>query len=62
MYTGLTYNEVYTKHPTYADWVLKTAETGDSPSEPLKRFARYLASREARSPEDVPAGKMDEEL
>ena len=61
-YLGMSYATVWTKFPSYCDWVLKTAESGDSPSPPLKKFARYIASREARSPEDIPAGTMDDEL
>ena len=49
------------KHPEYCDWTLRTAETGDDPSQALVK-AKYLAKREARTPEDAPAGQMDEEL
>ena len=62
MHAGKTYNNVYLSHPTYCDWIMKTAETGDDASAQLIKFARYLTTREARSPEDVPAGRMDEEL
>ena len=61
-HTGKTYDTVYTLHPDYCNWVLNTAETGDSPSPQLVKFARYLSTREARNPDDIPAGRMDEEL
>ena len=61
-HAGKTYNTVYVTHPDYCEWILKTAETGDSPSPELLKFAKYLATREARSPDDIPAGEMDEEL
>ena len=62
MYAGKTYETVHSNHPSYCEWILKTAESGDGASAPLKKFARWLATREARSPTDVPAGRMDEEL
>ena len=61
-YMGKTYQTVHLQHPEYCDWILRTAETGDSPSQQLLRLARYLATKEARSTEDIPAGRMDEEL
>jgi hypothetical protein len=61
-HAGKTYDEVYKKHPSYCMWVMQTAEVGDDPDASLVKFARHLATREARSPEDVPAGRMDEEL
>ena len=61
-HVGMSYNTVWAKFPAYCDWVLRTVESGDDPSQQLKKFARYIASREARSPEDIPAGQMDEEL
>ena len=61
-HAGMTYDTVCLNHPSYVDWILKTAETGDSPSQQLISYAKYLATKEARSPEDVPAGRMDEEL
>jgi hypothetical protein len=62
MHAGKTYNTVYHKHQQYCEWVLQTAETGDDPSPQLIKFARYLATKEARDPNDIPAGRMDEEL
>ena len=61
-HAGKNYNTVWVNYPDYCDWVLRTTESGDDPSPALKKFARYIASREARSPEDIPAGQMDEEL
>lgn len=61
-HAGKTYNTVYVQHPDYCDWILRTAETGDSPCQSLLKFAKYLATREARSPDDIPAGRMDDEL
>ena len=61
-HAGMTYDEVYKKHPSYCNWVMHTAEVGDDPGASLVKFARHLATREARSPEDVPAGRMDEAL
>jgi hypothetical protein len=61
-YMGKTYNAVYQEHPEYCAWILQTAETGDRPSQQLTRFARYLTTRETRSTEDIPPGRMDEEL
>ena len=62
MHCGKTYDTVYLNHPEYCDWILRTAESGDDASAVLKKFARYLATREVRDPMDVPAGRMDEEL
>ena len=59
---GKTYQTVHLEHPEYCDWILRTAETGDNPSQQLLRLARYLATKEARSTEDIPAGRMDDEL
>ena len=61
-HAGKTYNTVYVQDPGYVNWILQTAESGDSPSASLLKFARYLATRETRTPEDTPAGRMDEEL
>ena len=61
-HAGLTYDEVYQQHPSYCGWVINTAEVGDDPGESLVKFARHLVTREARQPEDVPAGRMDEAL
>ena len=61
---GKTCRTVYGKHPEYCQWILKTAETGDSPCQELLKFARYISSRDPNgpNPEDIPAGRMDEEL
>ena len=61
-YMGKTYQAIYLEHPEYCDWILQTAETGDHPSQQLLRFAKYLATKEARTTENIPAGRMDEEL
>ena len=61
-HAGKTYEFVYQNQPAYCDWILRTAESGDGASPQLKNFARWLATRENRSPTDVPAGRMDEEL
>ena len=61
-YLGKSYDYVYLNDPQYCGWVLMTAESGDSPSPQLIKFAKYLATREIRRAEDVPAGRMDEEL
>jgi len=61
-HAGKTYDNVFLNNPGYCDWIMKTAEEGDDAGVQLIKFARYLATREARSPEDVPAGRMDEEL
>ena len=60
-HAGKTYDFVYLNHINYCEWILK-AESGDDACAQLVKFARYLATREARSPGDVPAGRMDEEL
>ena len=61
-HAGKTYDQVLQSYPGYCEWVMKTAEEGDDVGVQLIKFARYLATREARSAEDVPAGRMDEEL
>ena len=61
-HTGKTYNTVYVQHPDYCEWILRTAETGDSPSQSLLRFADFLATKQMRSVDDIPSGRMDEEL
>ena len=61
-HAGKTYDFVYLNHINYCEWILRTVESGDDAGLQLFKFARYLATREARSPGDVPAGRMDEEL
>jgi hypothetical protein len=61
-HAGKTYDFVYLNHINDCEWILKTAESGDDACAQLVKFARYLATREARSPGDIPAGRMDEEL
>jgi hypothetical protein len=61
-FMGATYGGVWRKHPSYCNWALSTVESGDSHCPQLKKFAHYVASKEARGPEDIPAGAMDEEL
>jgi hypothetical protein len=61
-YLGQSYQQVYLNHPDYCQWVLQTAETGDAPSWMLIRFAKWLATKEARTAEEIAAGKMDESL
>ena len=61
-HTGKTCATVYRLHPEYCQWILQTAETGDDPCQQLMKFAKYIASREAPNPENIPAGKMDEGL
>ena len=61
-HAGKSYDTVYANHPSYCNWILQTAETGDDKSPQLVKFARYLATKEARNPDDIPAGRMGEEL
>jgi len=61
-HAGKTYDFVYLNHASYCQWILMTTESGDDACPQLIKFARYLATREARDPGDVPAGRMDEEL
>ena len=68
LHAGKTYDTVFKNHTQYCCWVLNTAESGDASCPALKRYASYIAAREARTPypnrtpEDIPAGRMDEEL
>ena len=59
-YMGKTYQQVYMNHSDYCQWVLHTAETGDSPGWALKRFARWLEMKLACPAEDYAAARMDE--
>ena len=63
---GKTYETVYNTDPGYCQWALQTVESGDVGSPQLKKFARYLIAKETRdgtrSYQDIPAGRMDEEL
>jgi hypothetical protein len=59
---GKTCATVYKLYPEYCEWILKTAETGDDPCPQLMRFAKYLATKETPNPENIPAGRMDDEL
>jgi len=59
---GHTYQHVWNKHQGYCQWVLQTAEMGDS-STPLRRFATYIAQMEQRMGfQSIPAGRFDEAL
>ena len=53
MHVGKTYLQIYNEQPSYAQWVMQTAESGDS-SPDLARLARYLARKEQ---EDVHVGR-----
>ena len=61
-HAGMTYDTVYLKYPDYCNWAMSTAESGDDACQQLIKFAKYIATREARTPENIPAGRMDEEL
>ena len=61
-YLGQTYNTVWVNDPSYCQWALLTVESGDATGDGLARFAQYVATREARGPNDIPAGRMGEEL
>ncbi len=41
-HAGKTYIEILTNHPSYAAWIVQTAEEETDSHEQLKRFARYL--------------------
>ena len=61
-HAGKTYVEVLLTCPTYCDWVLMTAESGESPSPQLMRFAAYIQRQ--RQPQQArvnqqPATAMD---
>ena len=47
-YAGKTYLQIYQEHRDYTEWVLRTVESGDSPSPALRRLANYLVTKEAR--------------
>ena len=61
-HAGQTYDYAYLNDMAYCQWIMMTMESGDSSCQQLKKFARYLATREARDPGDIPAGRMDDEL
>ena len=61
-HAGQTFDWAYLNDMAYCQWIMMTMESGDSSCPQLKKFARYLATREARDPGDIPAGRMDEEL
>ena len=41
-HAGKTYVEILTNHPSYAAWIIQTAEEEAESHEQLKRFAAYL--------------------
>ena len=63
---GKTYETVLRTDPPYCQWALQTVESGDSHSPQLKKFAKYVVSKDNRGVtanyQDIPAGRMDEEL
>ena len=59
---GKTYETVLRTDLPYCQWALQTVESGDSHSPQLKKFAKYVVSKENRGYQDIPAGRMDEEL
>ena len=44
-HVGKTYAEVYQRHPSYARWVVTTAQEADDPQPDLVRFALYCLHR-----------------
>ena len=44
---GLTFLQIYQNHRDYAEWVLRTIESGDETSPGLRRLAEYLVTKEA---------------
>ena len=65
---GKTYETVLRTDIPYCQWALQTVESGDtqSCSPQLKKFATYVATKDSRgcstNYQDIPAGRMDEEL
>ena len=59
---GKTYEAVLKLDPAYCDWALQTAESGDITSLQLKKFAKWVVTKETRGYQDIPAGRMGEEL
>ena len=49
-YVGYTFKEIFQKDTSYCDWVLKTYESGDKPTQyvPFSRLAKYTAKYEAQ--------------
>lgn len=59
---GHTYRQVWDRNQNYCQWILQTAENGDS-SQQLRRFAQYVARMEQQMGfAEVLAGSLDEEL
>ena len=44
-HVGKTYAEVFQRHPSYAHWVVTTAQEADDPQPDLVRFALYCINR-----------------
>ena len=47
-HAGRTILQIYQQHQGYADWVLRTVESGARPSADLRRLAEYLVIKEVR--------------
>jgi len=59
---GQTYRHAWDHHQPYCQWILRTAEEGDSHPQ-LKRLAMYIAQMETQFGfKEIPAGRLDEEL
>ena len=61
-HAGQSFDWVYLNDMAYCQWIMLTMESGDNQGGQLKKFAKYLATREARNLDDIPSGRMDEEL
>ena len=44
---GSTFLQIYQSHRDYAEWVLRTIESGDGTSPGLRRLGEYLVMKEA---------------
>ena len=59
-HAGLTFLEVYNKYPSYCNWVLETQEMGESPSQHLLYFAKYLLFHAPADPPESIRIKQEE--
>ena len=58
-YATMTYCQVCTLHPSYANWAINTCEEGEDPEPRLLRFAEYALNRETQQMDMDPEARTD---
>ena len=58
-HAGKTYVEILTNHPSYAAWIIQTAEEEVDSHEQLIRFAKYLTQSQSDPVQRTSMDAMD---